>query len=260
MTQGQVSKGTADRLKISRAVGAALSTHEGVIEAGLDNFGIKLPKGVAISGLFGWLGTTLGGAESTLDAADLAHMAELADDDEPRARRDASVTAARGALLSASSAVSGVLGDSYAKKVGLLAPLAERPDMLLKQITHVADQLGEHAAPKSALEGATLDPKKLAASLGDVRDALKTALGDVAREDREKQTSMSARDAASARFTQVYSGVASILAGFCWLAGLDDLADSVRPTERKRAGMADEAISPTPPDVPTGDAAATKPS
>ena len=70
---------------------------------------------------------------------------------------------------------------------------------------------------------------------------LKDALDAVAREERELQSTMSQRDEATARWTRTYAGVATILSGLAILAGLDDLAAKVRPTERKRAGIPEEA-------------------
>ena len=55
---------------------------------------------------------------------------------------------------------------------------------------------------------------------------------------------MSARDQATARWSRTYAGVAMILSGMATLAGLDDLAAKVKPTERKRAGNHEEAVEP----------------
>ena len=95
--------------------------------------------------------------------------------------------------------------------------------------------LTSHAAPASLLAGATLDLATVAASIESQRAALKEALETVAREERELQKTMSDRDNANARWTRTYSGVAT-------LAGLDDLASKVRPTERRRAGIAEEEV------------------
>jgi hypothetical protein len=42
-------------------------------------------------------------------------------------------------------------------------------------------------------------------------------------------------------------GVAEIFTGLCVLAGEQELADRVRPTARKRAGMVDEPVKPVEP-------------
>lgn len=239
-----VSKGSADRLKISGAIAAALVSHQGGIDAGLASEGSGLPRGIVLTTLFGWLGTTLERAEAALREADLAHMAELADDAEPRERRDATVLLLRAQMIDASDAVNGVYGASYAKTVGLQAPLSERPDMLVTQAANIVNLLGANTPPRVRLAGASLDVGALAAALDTKRGAAANALGDVAREEREKENTLSRRESATRKWARVYSGVASILAGLCYLAGLDDLAQRVRVTERRRAGIEDEPVTP----------------
>ena len=79
---------------------------------------------------------------------------------------------------------------------------------------------------------ASIETKRLV-----LKDVLKDALDAVSREEREPQSTMSQRDNATARGTRTYADVAMILSGMATLAGLDDLASKVRPTERKRAGI-----------------------
>ena len=114
------------------------------------------------------------------------------------------------------------------------------------QVNHLAasivDSLRAAPAPTPLFEGVTLSLEALAGRIEAARLPLEAALNDVSREERELQSTMSERDKATARWSRTYAGVAMIVSGMATLAGLDDLAAKVKPTERKRAGIAEEEV------------------
>lgn len=235
----EVSKLTTDRLKVSKTVNTAFGAYGESIAQGLAASVVPPPEGFAAMAMR-WLGESLTTAESNLRAADIAHTLEAADDAEPRTRRDLATREARNALVSASDSVRGIYGVGVSENVGLEATLPDRPD----QVNHLADTvvkaLRAAPAPTPLFEGASLSLETVATRIESKRLALQAALDKVALEERELQTTMSQRDQATARWSRTYAGVAMILSGLATLAGLDDLASKVKPTERKRAGIAEE--------------------
>lgn len=234
-----VSKLTTDRLKVSKTVNTAFGVYGESISQGLAASVVPPPEGFAAMALR-WLGESLTTAESNLRAADIAHTLEAADDAEPRTRRDATSRETRAVLLSASDSVRGIYGAGVSENLGLEATLPDRPD----QVNHLAESivvaLRAAPAPTPLFEGASLNLATLATRIENQRLVLQAALDKVALEERELQTTMSERDKATARWSRTYAGVAMILSGLATLAGLDDLASKVKPTERRRAGIPEE--------------------
>jgi hypothetical protein len=89
---------------------------------------------------------------------------------------------------------------------------------------------------------------QLAAGAAQVRDAL----GAWKQEEREGQTAMNARDDAETKLRRTYSTVADMFTAYASMAGLDAVADRVRPTARRRAGL------PEPVDAEVGEPTVTE--
>ena len=84
----------------------------------------------------------------------------------------------------------------------------------------------------------------MSSSLNDLKvriDSLRAALGDVRREEREAQLTREARNAALVAWNGSYQGVATVVTGLFELAGKPALAERVRPTTRRRAGLTEDA-------------------
>jgi hypothetical protein len=236
-----ISKVTTDRLKVSGTLIAAFDGQGGTISTALEASPNAPPAGLAVS-IMTWLRGAVEASGDNLREADLAHAMEGDDDEEPRRRRVASERELRDALLSGADAVRGVYGRPFSKLVGLDTALAARADQLQHQADGVARALTTNPAPAPLHEGASVNLAVIAANIESKRAALQAALDKVALEERELQSTMSLRDQATARWTRTYSGVAMILSGMATLAGLDDLAAKVKPTERKRAGIPEDEV------------------
>jgi hypothetical protein len=63
----------------------------------------------------------------------------------------------------------------------------------------------------------------------------------VRREEREAQLTREARNAALVRWNGSYQGLADVVTGLFELAGKPALAERVRPTARRRAGLTEDA-------------------
>lgn len=235
----EVSKVTTGRLKVGKSVVAAFDTQAETIVTALEAGPNTPPAGVA-RGVLAWLRGALHDANEGLREADLAHALEGDDDHEPRLRRDTLARELRAILASGSDGVRGVYGHVFSRGVGLETALPERPDQLLHHAESVVLNLASHVPPETEHEDSSFNLPRFAARIEAKSAALKAALESVTREERELQTTMSKRETATARWLRTYAGTAMILSGMATLAGLDDLAAKVKPTERKRAGVPEE--------------------
>ena len=93
-----------------------------------------------------------------------------------------------------------------------------------------------------AIGGTALDlaaVARVASQLDAKATTLEERLGDVAREGREAQLTLTEKQRALAEHDVVFSGVATTLTGLFTLAGLPELAARVRPS-RRHAGRTEE--------------------
>jgi hypothetical protein len=75
---------------------------------------------------------------------------------------------------------------------------------------------------------------------------LRKSLGDIEREKREAQLTLNAKNEAMAAWGPGYQGVADAVAALFVIGGRADLADKVRPTARRRAGLPEAEDAATP--------------
>ena len=104
--------------------------------------------------------------------------------------------------------------------------------------------------------GKAVSTMEMAASLSAALGAYRSGLDNAAREARETEIARVRRAQSEARFRRVLFNVAAILVGYLRLAGLDALADRIRP-KRARGGAAVDPEAPDTeepaPDVPAPD-------
>lgn len=251
-----VSKMVSDRIAISRTVLSSLQVHGPEVSQDLEKilFPSGAPAHLTVSELLGALAGALHHATSALRDADLAHAAELSDDEAPRAARDQGVLDLRARLMSLRGTLSSVFGSATVTAYGLAGDTPEDADLLLHRASSVAGLLAERPLvepPKQA--GVTVDGKALGHSLEEPMKRLRAALGDVRREEREAQLTLKQRNEAAAVWNTRYQGVADAATGIFELVGQADLADRVRPTARRRAGATEES------DLPASSAPAGEP-
>lgn len=253
------SKMVSDRLAISNTVMSSLAVHgptaAPAIEAIL--FPDGAPKDLTVAGFLEALHDALARNRNQLSDVDLAHVAELADDEAPRAYRDNAVAMLRGNLTALRGNLVAVYGAPVAVAYGVPSPIPESDELLLRAATHVEAQLRTRPlmeAPKHA--GFSIDRTAVADALRDLIADVKTATADVERERREAQVTLKAKNEALALWSTIYQGIADATAGLYSLAGLSELADLVRPTARRRAGLVEQedigqpagpVSGPTPP-------------
>jgi len=238
-----VSKMVADRTAIARTVLSSIEVHGAEISADLTKilFPDGPPKNLTVEDFVNALHRSLTASVDELRAADLAHAQELADDEAPRAARDSAFTHLRDQVIGLRGTLASVYGPAVLKAYGLSGETPEDPNLLLHRAENTASLLASRPlTEKPKQEGVTVDVKKLGASLRARAKKLKDALDAVKREEREGQLTRSRRDQAATTISSRYQGIADTITGLFELTGRADLADLVRPTARRRAGIVEE--------------------
>ncbi|MDI1483708.1 hypothetical protein [Polyangium sp. y55x31] len=236
----KVSKMVADRAAIARAVQGAAAVHGPEVAGELERllFPGGAPDKVTVADFLAALGDTLGRYVASLETADRAHAVELADDDGYRAARDERVAELKNVYASLRELVVRSYGPALADAYGLNSALPEDPQLLLGLAGKAEKLLRERPLTEQPkIKSLTLAPIAAADDLAFAMTALRSALHDVEREKREAQLTQNAKDELMARWGSVYPGVADTLAGLFTLARRPALADRVRPTARRRAGL-----------------------
>jgi hypothetical protein len=258
----EVSKMVADRVAISRTVLSSIEVHGADVAADLEKmlFPNGAPKKLTVELFLKALHGALAASVEDLRAADLAHTQELSDDDAPREARDAAISELREKIIGVRGTLASVYGASILKAYGLSGETPTEPNLLLHSASSAASLLQSRPLiEKPKQEGVQVDPKALASSLAAAEERLKSALDDVRREKREAQLTQKRRTEALSQWNGRYQGVADTATGLYEISGHMDLAELVRPTARRRAGLTEEedvaeGEPATPPEeAPTGE-------
>ena len=249
MNDTKVSRMVADRATITRTVTAAVGHHGPEVAPALEKalFPGGAPQNLTIAAVLGALGALLDNAMKSLVKTDQAHAAELADDPGFRSAREDRIVEIRDFFATLRTNMQRNYGEDVPALYGLGPVLPEEAPELIVLAANVEKQLRERPlteAPKK--QSLKVDPIAAADDLKACAEELQTALDDVERERREAQLTQSAKNEAIHEWGTKYSGVADGVAALFLLAGRPDLADLVRPTARRRAGLPEAEDSPEP--------------
>lgn len=241
------SKQVVDRQKSAQAVIAAGETNASLIADELKEllspYLRKTEKLPDIDLLIDLVARYLAGSTDALTAADEKNISELADDDQARDARDEAVAALYAALGDLREWVIALFGSASLRVLGFSGPTPQEPAALARFAGEVASALSSGKLPKTKRPGIKWDPAEAVAELNVAREALQKHLTTVAREAREAQVTLSAKNAAIADYDERFARTANFYAGLFRLAGQSDLADRVRPSPR-RAGQIEDADEP----------------
>jgi hypothetical protein len=187
-----------------------------------------------------WLSKLLETSGQKLREREHGYVAELADDVEPRAERDARAREALTIMVHVRSRVGDLLGGEGLQKYGLVEAPPTRPNALAEQMLATIKLF--EASPTTVRDplDSVFDTAVVAEKLRAAYTPLAEALEVVLNEERERQESMTARDEAIEEWAKVYQGVASILSGLFMLADRRDLSARLRPTTRRTIGRSGE--------------------
>lgn len=254
MSTPNVSRMVADRVAITNTVVSAIKIHGPEIAAVVEKalFPSGPPNNLKVSDVLTALGAHLERTTSALVEADRAHTGELADDEGHRSSRDERAVDLKDLLGTLRANLSRSYGPMVAGAYGLGAALPDDASALILLAGHVENFLRSRALteqPKN--KSFKVDPLLAADDIHDAAEALRTALGNVEREKREAQLTQGAKNEAMTAWSTAYPAVADGAAAFFSLGARSDLAQRVRPTARRRAGLPDdEPAAPAAPPAP----------
>ncbi|MRG94409.1 hypothetical protein [Polyangium spumosum] len=249
-----------NQLRVSDKVVASARTHAEPVSTILAEQAQKvqgpLTKATksAYLAVFSAMGDGLARAATELGKAEEDLAAERADDGPVRTSRDGAATALAALLGLLRRTIEDHMGEKAVTTYGLSTESPRVPAKLLQYAKTVARLLGEHPAVVTSPLGSTFDTSAALQSVVNQCNQLEAAVGDDDREARELETAFAARDRAAAAWSDVYQGTATALEGLYRLAGYGDLAEKVRPTQRKMRGEEEGAEPPgtEPQGSPTG--------
>ena len=249
------SKQVTDREKSARAVVAAGETQAAAASAEIKkllaphlNKGESMPD-VAL--LMTLVARALDTTKTRLVEADAAHEAELGDDEPVRRGRDEAAESLSDKLVELREIITGVYGAATTTAL-FPGPTPVDPVVLARFAGSVTDRLARVRLPAPRIKGAKFDTAELTETLETQRATLEQQLKDVAREVREAQATLEAKNQALMTYDAVFDGTAMTLAGLLRLAGKTELAARVKPSGRRAGQTAgDTEEPPTTPPTPT---------
>ncbi|MEM9457557.1 MAG: hypothetical protein AAGF11_25485 [Myxococcota bacterium] len=243
------SKSVINRLRSSRIVVEAARVHGPQVAADIQ---ARLPEDDAgaagVAALCESLAVALESATGRMDQADAAHEAELADDASPRRARDESSDALANALVELRAAVNVLYGSAVVATLGYTGETPREPTTVATLAARVLEQLPPLSEAIPVTPGLAFDPTAMVELITGQLDALRPALQAVAREAREAEQTLLAKQAAITDYDATFRAVATTLEGLFVLAGATELADRVRPS-RRRPGRVDQEPEPAEPDA-----------
>ncbi len=231
-------KQVVDRKRSSRRVAGALGKNKHAIVAALHallspaaaRLGKPVPK---LDVLVELLAETLRERTETLVETSDAHEQEGLDDAEPRRVRDTLETDARAQISGLRKVVEGLYGDAGLRALGFGEPLPPTPDQLAAYGTTVANALARKdlvLVPLRKSKAATFDAAIVATELKEVLGPLEAALGVVSNEANELDGTKVRKDQAMAAHNVAFTRITAIVEQMARLAGLNELADRLRPS------------------------------
>lgn len=236
----KLSKMAANRLAVTATVSSSAAVHGAelaeTLHAALFPDGPQRPE--LTQKFLSGLGGLLDRAAAEVERSDLAHAAELLDDEEPRQRRDAAQASLAALLLGQRDTLSALYGAAVSRAYGLSEALPTAAPQLLQRGRSIAEQYRKRPLTDPPLRaGVTIKLGVLSSELKDAVAQLAGALDDVQRETREAQLTMERKSQAAEAWESVYTGVTHAFYGLYLLAGRRDLAERIEPTARRRAGL-----------------------
>lgn len=242
------SKQVTDREKSATLVVAVAETQAAAVaEALTPLLTAHLKPGEALPdmALFMTLGArVLDAAKVRMVTADIAHDAELGDDEPIRRQRNDAQVALSDKLVELREVITGLYGPAAATRV-FAGPTPADPVVLARFAGDVAATLSTVTLPAPRIAGAKIDPAATVAEIVALKTALDTSLKDVAREVREAQVTLDAKTHAMADYEASFAGWATAFSGLLRAAGKPELAAKVRPSAR-RPGQTAEAPEEEP--------------
>lgn len=251
MSDPNVSRMVTDRVTITNTVVTAVRIHGPEVAPTIEKvlFPDGPPNNLKVADVLQAIGACLDRSTTTLVQADRAHTTELADDEGIRQHREECVVDSKDLLSALRTNMIRNYGAIVAGAYGLGNALPDDGPALLVLADNVESLLRSRPlieAPKN--QSLKIDPILAANDVKASANALRLALANVEQEKREAQLTQNDKSNAMTNWGTTYSVCADAAAALLALGGRPDLAQRVRPTARRRAGLPDETpAAPTPP-------------
>lgn len=233
------SKLSAQRAAVTRSLSTSVEQNGKEIAAALEPvlFPDGVPESLTVEAVVLALGAAPMRLYGVLADTDTALSKELSDDESYRDGRDDSVAQLRVDWQRTQGAMIAGWGPDVLRQVDLAGEMPRDPDQLVQRGRGAADLV--ETAPLGDPEIPT-DRAAVAAHLRGSTDRVASFLDHVSRERREEQAARQKRDEADDDLRRVYVGFADAFAGFATAVARPGVAQRVRPTARRRAGLPEE--------------------
>jgi hypothetical protein len=242
----EVSRIVANRQSVARTVVSSIEHHAAPLVPAVQEVFTRAGAGgrIDVGRLFHAAGAVLESSTKRMVDADLALAAERSDDDPERQRREKAVSQLRETVIDIRGLLSSTYGDGVAREYGLDGATPDDHDLLINYAVNAANLMKSKPIGHQPKRGRpTCDAAALAGVIEADVTLLSDALDSVKREEREEQGRLVKRDAEMNEWSRVYSSIAGLTSALFKLGGNDELAERIRPTERKSSGTVYEEQS-----------------
>ncbi len=240
------SKMVTDRIKSANWVAQAADTHANRIGTELQSrMQAQLEQGEVAPDwnlVLRLLGRHLTSNLGDLRATDEAHDREQTEDVAARSERDSTVDNLYASLVALRAALEANMGSKVVKAAGFTGRTREAPHAMVRTALQVAERLPQVTAGQSpAVAGFQFDAIAAQAALRDQAGAADAALKRLQREERESEATLVEKQRALDHHDELFTGSAGALSFLFRLAGDQELARRIKPSE-SRPGQTEEPV------------------
>ena len=192
-------------------------------------------------------GQRLAATHAELAAADEAHERELGDDAAPRVDRDTTARALYAEVVELRGIIESAHGATALSALRVTGATPEDPATLAAWTSNLVKRLRDRSIelPAPKRRSVRIDREVEASSLEEKLTPLVTALGDVAREKREAETTQARKNAAMDAHDAVYSVTVALFDALLRMGGHGEQADKLRPVRSRGARGASDTDGDT---------------
>jgi hypothetical protein len=251
------SKAAIDRQRAARTVASTAYTYSADTASRVKETLLRYAKpGEQIPDiqlLLRLVGRMIASENEALTRADAAHEIELADDTEPRKQRDETAEKVRRNLKDLRTAIETTYGAVGLPRLQLSDTIPHDPSALAMLARTVLVHLRDESIklPAARRRGLSLDREAFAEELASDLPLLDKALAVVAREAREAEVTLRAKRLALESNDRAFTRGAAFLSATFTLAGLDELAEKIRPSIEQTGQTHEGTLAATNEEVDT---------
>ncbi|MBA2663236.1 MAG: hypothetical protein H0U74_13165 [Bradymonadaceae bacterium] len=251
-----ISKTTVDRERITKNVVDAVEHH--LIPMADEVVGTICPQkpaqDVSVAEFLSSIGFTITRKMAAARQADMEHALDEHETNEARALRDEAFGTKTERMRAYRRGLQASYGDALLTTYGMGEPVPNVPHRLVPYADNVAMRMEKRPLVEAPRPGMPVfDIESIAVDIRTMSKALDVALAAVGRETREDQLARAKRDKAREDSWRTYQALTTCVEGLFRLISRDDLAERVRLTNRRRAGL------PEPSDLEFGENDTTTP-